>query len=111
VRAILNYSYAILETEATIACHVMGLDPSVGLMHTDLRYRGSLSTDRSSQRGLLSTPPCSTHSTRANSRATIYTRHARAYAASVQTSRASSRVLHWSTGSQSRHTRSSSLER
>lgn len=43
--AILNYSYAILETEATIACHAMGLDPSLGLMHTDLRYRGSLATD------------------------------------------------------------------
>jgi CRISPR-associated endonuclease Cas1 len=45
IHAILNYSYAILETEATIACHVMGLDPSLGLMHTDLRYRSSLSTD------------------------------------------------------------------
>jgi CRISPR-associated endonuclease Cas1 len=43
--AVLNYGYAILETEATIACHVMGLDPSLGLMHTDLRYRGSLATD------------------------------------------------------------------
>lgn len=45
VHAILNYSYAVLETETTIACHAMGLDPSLGLMHTDLRYRGSLSTD------------------------------------------------------------------
>jgi CRISPR-associated endonuclease Cas1 len=45
VHAIINYSYAILETEATIACHVMGLDPSLGVMHTDLRYRSSLSTD------------------------------------------------------------------
>jgi hypothetical protein len=45
VHAILNYSYAILETEATIACHVMGLDPSLGLMHTDQRYRHSLATD------------------------------------------------------------------
>jgi CRISPR/Cas system-associated endonuclease Cas1 len=43
--AILNYSYAILQTEATIACHTMGLDPSLGLMHTDVRYRSSLSTD------------------------------------------------------------------
>jgi hypothetical protein len=41
----LNYSYAIPETEATIACHLQGLDPSLGLMHTDLRYRGSLATD------------------------------------------------------------------
>jgi CRISPR-associated protein Cas1 len=45
VHAILNYSYAILEAEATIACHTMGLDPSLGLMHTDLRYRNSLATD------------------------------------------------------------------
>ena len=43
--AILNYSYALLETEATIAWHVMGLDPSLGLMHSDVRYRGSLATD------------------------------------------------------------------
>jgi len=41
----LNYTYAILEAEATIACHTMGLDPSLGIMHTDLRYRGSLATD------------------------------------------------------------------
>lgn len=45
VHAMLNYTYAILETEATIACHTIGLDPSLGLMHTDLRYRGSLATD------------------------------------------------------------------
>jgi CRISPR-associated endonuclease Cas1 len=45
VHAMLNYSYAILETEATIACHAIGLDPSLGLMHADLRYRGSLATD------------------------------------------------------------------
>ena len=41
----LNYSYAILEAEATIAYHTMGLDPSLGMMHTDLRYRNSLATD------------------------------------------------------------------
>jgi CRISPR-associated protein Cas1 len=45
VHAILNYTYAILETEATIACHAMGLDPSLGLMHADVRYRSSLATD------------------------------------------------------------------
>lgn len=45
VHAMLNYSYAILEAESTIACHTMGLDPSLGLMHTDLRYRDSLATD------------------------------------------------------------------
>ena len=33
VHAILNYSYAILEVEATIAAHKLGFDPSLGLMH------------------------------------------------------------------------------
>ncbi|QEC48541.1 CRISPR-associated endonuclease Cas1 [Baekduia soli] len=45
VHAMLNYTYAILETEATIAAHKLGFDPSLGLMHTDKRYRGSLATD------------------------------------------------------------------
>ena len=45
VHAILNYSYAILEVEATIAAHKLGFDPSLGLMHADQRYRGSLATD------------------------------------------------------------------
>jgi CRISPR/Cas system-associated endonuclease Cas1 len=45
VHAILNYAYAILLTEATISCHAMGLDPSLGLMHVDLRYRSSLAAD------------------------------------------------------------------
>lgn len=45
VHAILNYSYAILEVEATIASHKLGFDPTLGLMHTDQRYRGSLATD------------------------------------------------------------------
>ena len=45
VHAILNYAYAILETEATIAAHKLGFDPSLGLMHVDQRYRSSLATD------------------------------------------------------------------
>lgn len=45
VHAILNYTYAILEVEATIAAHKLGFDPSLGLMHADQRYRGSLATD------------------------------------------------------------------
>jgi CRISP-associated protein Cas1 len=36
---------AILETETTIAAHRMGFDPSLGLMHTDQRYRASLSSN------------------------------------------------------------------
>jgi CRISPR-associated protein Cas1 len=45
VHAILNYTYAILEVEATIAALKLGFDPSLGLMHVDQRYRGSLATD------------------------------------------------------------------
>lgn len=43
--AMLNYLYAILETEATIAAHRMGFDPTLGLMHADKRYRPSLASD------------------------------------------------------------------
>ena len=43
--AILNYLYAILQTEATIAAQRMGFDPTIGLMHTDNRYRPSLASD------------------------------------------------------------------
>jgi CRISPR-associated endonuclease Cas1 len=45
VHALLNYSYAILEAEATIAAHKLGFDPALGLMHTDQRYRSSLAAD------------------------------------------------------------------
>jgi CRISPR-associated protein Cas1 len=43
--AILNYLYAILQCEATIAAYRMGFDPSLGLMHADKRYRPSLASD------------------------------------------------------------------
>jgi CRISPR-associated endonuclease Cas1 len=43
--AMLNYLYAMLETEATIAAHRMSFDPTLGLMHADKRYRPSLSSD------------------------------------------------------------------
>lgn len=43
--AILNYLYAILQTEATIAAQRMGFDPTLGLMHADKRYRPSLASD------------------------------------------------------------------
>jgi CRISPR-associated endonuclease Cas1 len=43
--AIVNYLYAILQTEATIAAQRMGFDPALGLMHADKRYRPSLATD------------------------------------------------------------------
>src|SRR5262249_13269481 len=37
--------YAILEAEAVISAYALGFDPSLGLMHTDVRYRGSLAID------------------------------------------------------------------
>jgi CRISPR-associated endonuclease Cas1 len=43
--AMLNYLYAILEVEATIAAHASGLDPSLGILHADQRYRTSLAAD------------------------------------------------------------------
>jgi len=43
--ALLNYTYAILEAEALIAAYALGFDPSLGLMHADVRYRRSLAID------------------------------------------------------------------
>lgn len=43
--AILNYLYAILEAEASIAALTIGLDPGMGLLHADLKARDSLACD------------------------------------------------------------------
>jgi len=43
--AILNYLYALLEAETTIACHAVGLDPAIGIVHADVRGRDSLAFD------------------------------------------------------------------
>jgi CRISPR-associated protein Cas1 len=43
--ALLNYLYTILEAEARVACVTMGLDPGLGLFHTDKRDRDSLVLD------------------------------------------------------------------
>ncbi len=43
--AILNYLYSVLETEARIAARTLGLDPSMGLLHSDRRFRASLVHD------------------------------------------------------------------
>ncbi|HVB33597.1 MAG TPA: CRISPR-associated endonuclease Cas1 [Patescibacteria group bacterium] len=43
--AILNYLYAILETEARLAVAALGLDPGLGVMHLDSRTRDSLACD------------------------------------------------------------------
>jgi CRISPR-associated endonuclease Cas1 len=45
VNAILSYLYALVEAEAVIACQVVGLDPGLGLIHSDTRGRASLALD------------------------------------------------------------------
>lgn len=43
--AILNYLYAILESEARLAAAALGLDPGLGVLHTDTAGRDSLACD------------------------------------------------------------------
>ena len=43
--AILNYLFAVCETEARVASVAAGLDPEVGLLHSLRRYRSSLAAD------------------------------------------------------------------
>lgn len=43
--AMLNYLYAILESEARLAAAALGLDPGLGFMHFDSRTRDSLASD------------------------------------------------------------------
>ncbi len=45
VNAMLNYLYAILESESRLACLALGLDPSLGIWHADYRARDSLALD------------------------------------------------------------------
>jgi CRISPR/Cas system-associated endonuclease Cas1 len=43
--AILNYLYAVLETEARLAASALGLDPGLGVLHRDTPTRDSLACD------------------------------------------------------------------
>jgi CRISPR-associated endonuclease Cas1 len=43
--AMLNYLYAILESEALLAAAALGLDPGIGVMHVDSPARDSLACD------------------------------------------------------------------
>jgi CRISPR-associated endonuclease Cas1 len=45
VNAMLNYAFALAEVECRIACVAVGLDPALGVMHTDIRHRNSLALD------------------------------------------------------------------
>ena len=41
----LNYLYALLESESRLALAALGLDPGLGVLHNDLRTRDSLACD------------------------------------------------------------------
>jgi len=43
--AVLNYLYAVLESESTLAASALGLDPGLGVLHVDSKNRPSLSLD------------------------------------------------------------------
>lgn len=43
--AILNYGYALLEAECRMAALAVGLDPGLGVLHTDIRSRDSFALD------------------------------------------------------------------
>jgi len=43
--ALLNYLYAMLETEARLAAITLGLDPAMGILHADQHGRDSLACD------------------------------------------------------------------
>ncbi len=45
VNALLNYGYALAEAEARLAARAVGLDPGLGVIHTDQRNRDSLALD------------------------------------------------------------------
>lgn len=45
INTLLNYAFALLEVETTIACQTLGLDPGIGIIHADLVSRDSLSLD------------------------------------------------------------------
>lgn len=45
INALLNYTYAILETEVRLAILALGLDPGMGILHSDLKSRDSFVFD------------------------------------------------------------------
>jgi CRISPR-associated endonuclease Cas1 len=45
INAILNYLYGLLEAEARVGALVVGLDPGLGLIHTDAKNKAALALD------------------------------------------------------------------
>ncbi len=45
INSILNYCYSVLEAEARLAVMRVGMDPHLGILHSDYRWRPSLALD------------------------------------------------------------------
>lgn len=45
INALLNYCYGIAKAETAVACHIYGLEPTIGIMHVDYLYRTPLVFD------------------------------------------------------------------
>ncbi len=45
INALCNYSYALAEAECRLALQIVGLDPGMGIVHTDVKARDSLALD------------------------------------------------------------------
>ena len=45
VNVLLNYCFGLLEAEAVFACQAVGLDPGLGIVHSDARGRQSMALD------------------------------------------------------------------
>ena len=45
INALLNYGYALAEVECRLALLALGLDPGMGIVHTDQKHRDSLALD------------------------------------------------------------------
>jgi len=45
INALCNYGYALAEAECRLALQIVGLDPGMGIVHTDVKARDSLALD------------------------------------------------------------------
>jgi hypothetical protein len=67
VNALLNYVFALLEAEAILACAAVGLDPGLGIVHSDAKGRQSMALTCSNLCDQRQRASCSTCSARAPS--------------------------------------------
>jgi hypothetical protein len=45
LNAVLGYLFALVEVESVLACHLLGMDPGLGIVHLDTKDRDSLALD------------------------------------------------------------------